>query len=43
MDIKEKSRIHGAAAIVLFIGAFWAGGYAVFMKKIMVPDLESRK
>ena len=35
MDIKEKSRIHGAAAIVLFTGAFLAGGYAVFMDSVL--------
>ena len=35
MDIKEKSRIHGAVAIVLFIVAFLSGGYAVFMDSIL--------
>ncbi|MBN2755065.1 MAG: hypothetical protein JXR81_09445 [Candidatus Goldbacteria bacterium] len=39
MDIKEKSRIHGAAAIVLFIGAFMSGGYVVFMDSVLFGSI----
>jgi len=35
MEIKEKSRIHGVIAILLFIGAFLTGGYAVFMYSML--------
>jgi len=39
MEIKEKSRIHGTVAIVLFIGAFLSGGYAVFMDSILFGSI----
>jgi len=39
MEIKGKSRIHGAAAILLFIGAFLSGGYAVFIDSILFGSI----